>query len=297
MASPVTAAGARLHLSCECPRWGPRVGVRPGSPGGGQHLGPLGSARMPASPRGGGREGGVVVRNPPKRLGPHRKRPSAAEGAPPEGESSPPPGARRRFSALLEPGRPGAPPEERPPPRNGAPPRDGPTDGPSEDPGQSRTSGTLVRGGGSWTLGSLVGGPRHLSPHQSVPPGERAPRAGDLPPPRAELGLRRPRHPGVAPEAGGDKRSPRGPGKVTKSASATALSVIIPSGGCHPRDPIPPPGTPPHPLRPLPPPQLGGQPGHLGPHGWCWSLGCLGPKGWGGGRDPLDTWVPRVGDP
>ncbi|XP_074423046.1 microtubule-associated serine/threonine-protein kinase 1 isoform X2 [Larus michahellis] len=126
---------------------------------------------------------------------PELKRPPAAEGAPPEGEGSPPPGARRRFSALLEPGRPGPPPEERTPPRNGVPPRDGPTDGPSEEPG------------------------------------DRAPRAGDLPPPRAELGgLRRPRHPGVAPEGGGDKRSPRGPGKVTKSASATALSVIIPSG-------------------------------------------------------------------
>uniref|UniRef100_A0A663F4Q7 non-specific serine/threonine protein kinase n=1 Tax=Aquila chrysaetos chrysaetos TaxID=223781 RepID=A0A663F4Q7_AQUCH len=143
--------------------------------------------------------------------------------------AAPPPGARRRFSALLEPGRPGAPPRgAAAPPATGPPPRDGPADGPSEEPGQSRTSGSLVRGGGSWTPGSLVGGPRHLGPHQSVPPGERAPRAGDLPPPRAELGLRRPRHPGVAPEAGGDKRSPRGPGKVTKSASATALSVIIP---------------------------------------------------------------------
>ncbi|XP_030825998.1 LOW QUALITY PROTEIN: microtubule-associated serine/threonine-protein kinase 1 [Camarhynchus parvulus] len=95
----------------------------------------------------------------------------AGEGAPPppEGEGSPPPGARRRFSALLEP---------RP-----APPRSA----------------------------------------------ERAPRARSRP--RTELGLRRPRHPGVAPaEPGGDKRSPRAPGKVTKSASATALSVIIPSG-------------------------------------------------------------------
>lgn len=35
----------------------------------------------------------------------------------------------------------------------------------------------------------------------------------------------------MTPEGGAaDKRSPRGPGKVTKSASATALSVIIPSG-------------------------------------------------------------------
>ncbi|XP_074785975.1 microtubule-associated serine/threonine-protein kinase 1 [Athene noctua] len=145
-------------------------------------------------PRDEGRRDGFARDRGWRTASPELKRPPAAEGAPPEGEGSPPPGARRRFSALLEPGRPGATPEERLPPRNGASPRDGPTDGPGEEPG------------------------------------ERPPRAGDLPPPRAELGLRRPRHPGVAPEAGGDKRSPRGPGKVTKSASATALSVIIPSG-------------------------------------------------------------------
>ncbi|XP_059689009.1 microtubule-associated serine/threonine-protein kinase 1 [Gavia stellata] len=145
-------------------------------------------------PRDEGRRDGFTRDRGWRTASPELKRPPAAEGAPPEGEGSPPLGARRRFSALLEPGRPGAPPEERPAPRNSAPPRDGPTDGPSEEPG------------------------------------ERAPRAGDLPPTRAELGLRRPRHPGVAPEGGADKRSPRGPGKVTKSASATALSVIIPSG-------------------------------------------------------------------
>ncbi|KAM9251609.1 LOW QUALITY PROTEIN: microtubule-associated serine/threonine-protein kinase 1 [Cariama cristata] len=145
-------------------------------------------------PRDEGRRDGIARDRGWRTASPELKRPPAAEGIPHEGEGSPPPGARRRFSALLEPGRPGVPPEERPTPRNGPPPRDGPTDGPGEEPG------------------------------------ERVPRAGDLPPLRAELGLRRPRHPGVAPEAGGDKRSPRGPGKVTKSASATALSVIIPSG-------------------------------------------------------------------
>lgn len=70
------------------------------------------------------------------------------------------------------------------------------------------------------------------SPVSPTRAGERAARVGEAPPARSELGLRRPRHPGVAPaEGGGDKRSPRAPGKVTKSASATALSVIIPSGG------------------------------------------------------------------
>ncbi|XP_074932177.1 LOW QUALITY PROTEIN: microtubule-associated serine/threonine-protein kinase 1 [Phalacrocorax aristotelis] len=178
-------------------------------------------------PRDEGRRDGFARDRSWRTASPELKRASAAEGAPPEGEGSPPPGARRRFSALLEPGRPGAPTEERAPPRNGAPPRDGPTDGPSEEPG------------------------------------ERVPRAGDLPPPRAELGLRRPRHPGVVPEAGGDKRSPRGPGKVTKSASATALSVIIPSGGCHPRDVSIPSGQPPPPAPPC------GCPGCRGPWVRC----------------------------
>ena len=67
----------------------------------------------------------------------------------------------------------------------------------------------------------------------SFPLGDRV-----QPPPRTELGLRRPRHPGVTPEGGADKRSPRGPGKVTKSASATALSVIIPSGEWDPPTPL-----------------------------------------------------------
>ncbi|KAM4751767.1 LOW QUALITY PROTEIN: microtubule-associated serine/threonine-protein kinase 1 [Cyanocitta cristata] len=144
-------------------------------------------------PRDEGRRDGFARERGWRTGSPELKHRSAGEAAPPEGEGSPPPGARRRFSALLEPARPGAPPEERQPPRNGG--REGPPDGASEEPG------------------------------------ERAPRAGEPPPARTELGLRRPRHPGVAPaEGGGDKRSPRAPGKVTKSASATALSVIIPSG-------------------------------------------------------------------
>ncbi|XP_058717688.1 LOW QUALITY PROTEIN: microtubule-associated serine/threonine-protein kinase 1 [Poecile atricapillus] len=144
-------------------------------------------------PRDEGRRDGFARERGWRTGSPELKHRSAGEGPPPEGEGSPPPGARRRFSALLEPARPAPAPEERPCPRNGG--REGAADGAGEEPG------------------------------------ERAPRAGEAPPARSELGLRRPRHPGVAPaEGGGDKRSPRAPGKVTKSASATALSVIIPSG-------------------------------------------------------------------
>lgn len=48
--------------------------------------------------------------------------------------------------------------------------------------------------------------------------------------PRAtnDLVLRRARHPHLSGE--GDKRNSKAGGKVIKSASATALSVIIPSG-------------------------------------------------------------------
>uniref|UniRef100_A0A674GY81 non-specific serine/threonine protein kinase n=1 Tax=Taeniopygia guttata TaxID=59729 RepID=A0A674GY81_TAEGU len=136
-----------------------------------------------------------------ERPGPKHR--SAGEGPPPEAEGSSPPGARRRFSALLEPARP-----------NGG--REGAPDGAGEEPGASRKSGE----GSPACPGS---------PHRPCPLPSPAPRAAEPPPARTELGLRRPRHPGVAPaEPGGDKRSPRAPGKVTKSASATALSVIIP---------------------------------------------------------------------
>ncbi|XP_068778796.1 microtubule-associated serine/threonine-protein kinase 1 [Struthio camelus] len=144
---------------------------------------PKAPAKARAREEPGKRDSGARDR-PWRTASPELKRGPGAEAPPGEGDGSPPPGARRRFSALLEPGRPGAPPEERAPPRNGDPPDE----------------------------------------H-----GERGPRAGEAPA-RAELGLRRPRHPGLAPDAPGDKRSPRGPAKVTKSASATALSVIIPSG-------------------------------------------------------------------
>ncbi|XP_059728022.1 microtubule-associated serine/threonine-protein kinase 1 [Haemorhous mexicanus] len=154
-------------------------------------------------PRDEGRRDGFARERGWRTGSPELKHRSAGEGPPPEGEGSPPPGARRRFSALLE-------PRPAPPPRGAAePPQRRPRGTPGRDPRGARCVP------GRW--GGVSG--------------DRAPRAAEPPPPRTELGLRRPRHPGVAPaEPGGDKRSPRAPGKVTKSASATALSVIIPSG-------------------------------------------------------------------
>ncbi|KAF1408617.1 Microtubule-associated serine/threonine-protein kinase 1, partial [Spheniscus magellanicus] len=198
-ASPVTAAGALPRPSCERPRWGPQGTL--GSLGGGHAWVPRvgGNAWIPwGLPRClGPREGcvwgggcrGQTPPPAPKRLGPRRKRPPAAEGALPEGEGSPPLGARRRFSALLEPGRPGAPPEERLPPRNGAPSRDGPTDGPSEEPGQSRMPGSLRGGAGEAPGSSPLGSPmsprslssdpssRDSSPGRGLAPAVAAPRS------------------------------------------------------------------------------------------------------------------------
>uniref|UniRef100_A0A674G6S6 non-specific serine/threonine protein kinase n=1 Tax=Taeniopygia guttata TaxID=59729 RepID=A0A674G6S6_TAEGU len=154
-------------------------------------------------PRDEGRRDGFARERGWRTGSPELKHRSAGEGPPPEAEGSSPPGARRRFSALLEPARP-----------NGG--REGAPDGAGEEPGASRKSGE----GSPACPGS---------PHRPCPLPSPAPRAAEPPPARTELGLRRPRHPGVAPaEPGGDKRSPRAPGKVTKSASATALSVIIP---------------------------------------------------------------------
>ncbi|CAN0025327.1 unnamed protein product [Bubo scandiacus] len=137
---------------------------------------------------------------------PRAEAPTGSRGGPPRGRGQPPPRCPPPLFSAAGAGAPrGHPRGAVAPPQRGFPPR--------------------------WTHRWTRRGARSVPDALRGRGGrERPPRAGDLPPPRAELGLRRPRHPGVAPEAGGDKRSPRGPGKVTKSASATALSVIIPSG-------------------------------------------------------------------
>ncbi|KAM8987102.1 microtubule-associated serine/threonine-protein kinase 1 isoform 2-T3 [Ara ararauna] len=118
--------------------------------------------------------------------------------------------------------------------RDGLPPRDRWRTASPELKRPSAGEGAPPEGDGSPPMGArrrfsaLLGAPepaRNGAQPREGPAEGASEEPGELPPP-----LRRPRHPGVGPEAGGDKRSPRGPGKVTKSASATALSVIIPSG-------------------------------------------------------------------
>uniref|UniRef100_A0A669QZM4 non-specific serine/threonine protein kinase n=1 Tax=Phasianus colchicus TaxID=9054 RepID=A0A669QZM4_PHACC len=131
------------------------------------------------------------------------------DGAQPHLAGQQPP--TRCPASLLGPTGTGTPPQWGPPPRR--PNREHPR-------------------GARWVLGDpCVSPPSPPSPITSMPSplGDRV-----QPTPRTELGLRRPRHPGVTPEGGADKRSPRGPGKVTKSASATALSgggPSVPLGG------------------------------------------------------------------
>lgn len=121
MASPVTAAGARLHPSCECPRWGPRVGVTPGSPRlGGNTWVPWGLPECLLPPEG-GREGGVVVRTPPNAWVPTGSARRQLKGHPPRVRAAPPrvPVAASRHcwsqGALGRPPRSGRPPATGPP--------------------------------------------------------------------------------------------------------------------------------------------------------------------------------------
>uniref|UniRef100_A0A8V0XDB0 non-specific serine/threonine protein kinase n=1 Tax=Gallus gallus TaxID=9031 RepID=A0A8V0XDB0_CHICK len=126
-----------------------------------------------------------------------------------------PPQLKGTAAPLRVPGAVSRPYWNRDPPAMGSPPATAPAESTPEEPGGRR---------------GVMGDPRVSPPPPSYRCHVLSPLADRVqPPPRTELGLRRPRHPGVTPEGGAaDKRSPRGPGKVTKSASATALSVIIP---------------------------------------------------------------------
>ncbi|XP_059588261.1 microtubule-associated serine/threonine-protein kinase 1 isoform X2 [Alligator mississippiensis] len=181
----------------------------------------------------GRREGLGLPRDRGWRTGsPEMKRLSASESSFGESDSSPPLGARRRFSALLEPGR-GPPGPEEPEARPRGPPGSRSTTsgspGPSpaasppaeahETPAPDSHAGDMIKGA---EAGSAEG---------------QGPRATDLV-------LRRARHPPLTGDAAPEKRSPRTPGKVIKSASATALSVMIPAVEPHGSSPLASPMSP-----------------------------------------------------
>nr|XP_044995251.1 microtubule-associated serine/threonine-protein kinase 1 [Jaculus jaculus] len=185
--------------------------------------------------------GGLTLREKTWRGGsPEIKRFSASEASFLEGEASPPLGARRRFSALLEPSRFSAPQEDEDDARLRRPPR------PSSDPPGS---------------GSLDGrAPREAAPGEGTPsagdseaaersrPGDLCPpsKDGDPSGPRAtnDLVLRRARHQQMSGDPAIEKRPSRTGGKVIKSASATALSVMIPAVDPHGSSPLASPMSP-----------------------------------------------------
>nr|XP_046267739.1 microtubule-associated serine/threonine-protein kinase 1-like isoform X5 [Scatophagus argus] len=128
---------------------------------------------------------------------PEMKRLSCSESLYMEGDASPPLGARRRFSALMDTHRFASPLDDKSP-RHG------------ETPGVTTAISTLSPG------------PVAAGRDVMVPPYDPlGPRATN------DLVLRRARHQHLSGD--GEKRNSRPGNKVIKSASATALSVIIPS--------------------------------------------------------------------
>ncbi|ERE78932.1 microtubule-associated serine/threonine-protein kinase 1 [Cricetulus griseus] len=199
------------------------------------------SAKGPEEKVAGKREGlgGLTLREKTWRGGsPEIKRFSASEASFLEGEASPPLGARRRFSALLEPSRFSAPQEDEDEARLRRPPR------PSSDPPSSldtRVPKEAAQGEGTSTPGDPEATERS-HPGDLCPPSKD----GDPLGPRAtnDLVLRRARHQQLSGDLAVEKRPSRTGGKVIKSASATALSVMIPAVDPHGGSPLASPMSP-----------------------------------------------------
>uniref|UniRef100_A0A8C2SJV0 non-specific serine/threonine protein kinase n=1 Tax=Capra hircus TaxID=9925 RepID=A0A8C2SJV0_CAPHI len=164
------------------------------------------------------RRGVTPLTTPPLRS----KRFSASEASFLEGEASPPLGARRRFSALLEPSRFSTPQEEEDEARLRRPPRQS-----TNVLKHFSVSGAVPDRGGKSDI---------------CPPSKD----GDPSGPRAtnDLVLRRARHQQLSGDPAVEKRPSRTGGKVIKSASATALSVMIPAVDPHGSSPLASPMSP-----------------------------------------------------
>ncbi|XP_029014302.1 microtubule-associated serine/threonine-protein kinase 1-like isoform X2 [Betta splendens] len=191
--------------------------------------------------------GSVTLRDKTWRTGsPEMKRLSCSESSFTESDSSPPSGTRRRFSALMETHRLASP-----------------LDADSELPGSSRQAPVKTRGAsleGATGPGcadqrahpkesnGLTAGDKLLRPADaSLPlPGSAAvlgfPDPHGLRGATTDLVLRRVRHQQLTAE--GERRGSRPGGKVIKSASATALSVMIPAVEQHGASPLASPMSP-----------------------------------------------------
>ncbi|KAM4717598.1 microtubule-associated serine/threonine-protein kinase 1-like isoform 2-T2 [Anableps anableps] len=183
--------------------------------------------------------GSVTLRDKSWRTGsPEMKRLSCSESFFTESDSSPPSGARRRFSALMDMSRFASPQElDTEPPGPGK-------QHPVKTRGASLEGAVLSHG----DLRTLFKDDKLLRPSDaSLPLPGCASSLGlpDLQGPRGattDLVLRRVRHQQLSSE--GDKRNSRPGTKVIKSASATALSVVIPAVEQHSASPLPSPMSP-----------------------------------------------------
>nr|XP_023647668.1 microtubule-associated serine/threonine-protein kinase 1-like [Paramormyrops kingsleyae] len=198
--------------------------------------------------------GSLTMRDKSWRTGsPEMKRLSCSESLYMEGDSSPPLGARRRFSALMDTHRFASPleadseiPARQPPIKARGMSLEGTTVPP---PAQVEPKHTLKEGA------EPAAGEKPAKPSEMVAETPTPPVAGavgvikeaetvDAHGPRAtnDLVLRRVRHQQLSTE--GEKRSSRPGTKVIKSASATALSVIIPAVEQHVSSPLASPMSP-----------------------------------------------------
>ncbi|XP_043819437.1 microtubule-associated serine/threonine-protein kinase 2 isoform X4 [Dromiciops gliroides] len=165
-----------------------------------------------------------------------RKRLSASESSHTESDSSPPLGARRRCSGALDvPRFPDALDEAGSSPRQSQQLTEGPAfltpqpreGGPGSSPeqlGEQKAQGDKEPGGSPVSICAQQG---RRNSHEGL--------ETSTPKAISDLAVRRARHRLLSGESG-DKRTPRPTNKVIKSASATALSLLIPSDhhGCSP---------------------------------------------------------------
>uniref|UniRef100_A0A8C7H501 non-specific serine/threonine protein kinase n=1 Tax=Oncorhynchus kisutch TaxID=8019 RepID=A0A8C7H501_ONCKI len=159
--------------------------------------------------------GSLTLRDKSWRTGsPEMKRLSCSESSFTESDSSPPSGARRRFSALMDTHRFASPLEADP-----------------ELPVPTRQPPVKARGTSLEGLLRPADVPMGVipSPNSTVTAGATEPQGSRA---TNELVLRRVRHSQLSAE--GEKRNSRPVTKVIKSASTTALSVIIPQHGTSP---------------------------------------------------------------
>ncbi|MBN3283417.1 MAST1 kinase, partial [Polyodon spathula] len=173
---------------------------------------------------------------------PEMKRLSASESSFTESDSSPPLAVRRRFSALMDTHRFASPLEGDPEPR------------------LKQTQSKPAPEGGASAAGSQSEQrpPTEGNGAAGVVPGDKSPRNGETPPAQKEgpspsepsaaratndLVLRRARHQQLCGDSA-EKRSSRSGTKVIKSASTTALSVIIPAVEQHGGSPLASPMSP-----------------------------------------------------